>query len=92
MAFLDIPGAGKVQFSESDGAERQGEALLHQPVDRADQLQAAAADVRDHRPTAFEREMMRHAAIGEFGFGLGIDDPEIEAHSPPSPGGRTHAR
>ena len=63
---------------------------LDQPVHRADQLQAAAADVGHDGALAGEREVVGHRPVGEGGLGLGVDDPERDVqllpHPPDEPG------
>ena len=54
--------------------QRHGE--LDQAVHRADQLEAAAADVGHEGALAGQAEVMRHRAVGERRLGLGVDDPE----------------
>ena len=70
------PVAGQVELGEAHGAERERQGELDQAVHRADQLQAAAADVRHQGALAGQGEVMRHRAVGEGGFGLRVDDPE----------------
>ena len=82
--------AGEMQLGEPDRAEGEREGELDQAVHRADQLQAAAADVGHERALAREREVVGHRPIGERGLGLGVDDPERDVqllpHPPHEPG------
>ena len=77
--------AGQVELGEPHGAEGKRKGELDQPVHRADQLQAAAADVGHEGALAGQREVVRHRAIGEGGLGLGVDDAERDVQLLPHP-------
>ena len=68
--------AGQVELGEPHGAERERHGQLDQAVHRADQLEAAAADVGHQGALAGQAEVVRHRAVGEGGLGLRVDDPE----------------
>ena len=81
---------GEVQLGEPHRAERQREGELDQAVHRADQLEAAAADVGDEGPLAGQMEVVRHRPVAERRLGFGVDDPERDvqllAHPADEPG------
>ena len=86
------PLAGQVQLGEPHGAEGQREGQLDQAVHRADQLQAAAADVGHEGALAGQPEVVRHRAVGERRLGLGVDDAERDVQLLRAPAGRTRRR
>jgi hypothetical protein len=61
------------------GAERQRDRGLDQAIDRADELEAAAADVGDDGAGSVHPEMVGHRAPREGGLGLGVDDAQRDA-------------
>ena len=52
---------------------------LDETVDRADELEAATADVGHDGARAVHAEMVGHRAPGEGGLGLGVDDAQRDA-------------
>ena len=71
--------AGEELLGEPDGAVGKRPAQLDEPVHRADQLEAAAADIGDEGLGVVEPEVMLDRAVGKLGFVLGRDDLQGEA-------------
>ena len=77
--------AGQVELGEPHRAEGKRQGQLDQAVHRADQLEAAAADVGDEGPLAGQPEVVGHGAVRERRLGLRVDDPERDVELLPDP-------
>ena len=79
----------QIELGEAHGTEGKREGELHQPIHRPDQLETAAADVGDQGALTRQGEMVRHRAVGQRRFGVGVDDAERDVqllpHAPDEP-------
>ena len=90
----DLPVRGAVawemELGEAHRAEGQRRGELDQAVDRADQLQAPAADVSHQGALAGQSEVVGDRAVGQCRLGLRVDDAERDvellAHAADEPG------